>query len=473
MPKKSKRSTSKQATRSKSQKVSTLPQPPSLWRTLGPSFILLGLALGSGELILWPYLAANYGLGLLWGALLGISFQFVLNTEVMRFSLARGESVFVGFARMSRLIPLWYIISTLIPWSLPGFSSATSQIISNFTSGTVNETWVAIGLLLFTGAILSIGKTLYRTMEVIQRSIIFIGMPFILLLTFWLTKSHDWVDVFRGLMAQGDGWWFFPKGIALASFLGAFAYAGAGGNLNLAQSYYIKEKGLGMGKYATKITSLFSKKNQAASIEGHHFSSSTQNKKLWKKWWKLVNLEHFIVFWFLGLLTIVLLAVLAKALVFGSGVESGLSFLYSEAAVISSQTIPILGVFFLALAALMLFSTQLGVLESSSRIISENVMLLFYKKGKKVNLSTGFYIALWTQIILGIVIYVFGFKEPRLLLTLSAVLNAAEMMVSFPLIYLLNKRALIQEIQPGKIRIAIMFAAFIFFLFFLSITLIG
>ena len=241
----------------------------------------------------------------------------------------------------------------------------------------------------------------------------------------------------------------------------------------MAQSYYIKEKGLGMGKYATKITSLFSKKNQAASIEGHHFSSSTQNKKLWKKWWKLVNLEHFIVFWFLGLLTIVLLAVLAKALVFGSGVESGLSFLYSEAAVISSQTIPILGVFFLALAALMLFSTQLGVLESSSRIISENVMLLFYKKGKKVNLSTGFYIALWTQIILGIVIYVFGFKEPRLLLTLSAVLNAAAMMVSFPLIYLLNKRALIQEIQPGKIRIAIMFAAFIFFLFFLSITLIG
>jgi hypothetical protein len=118
-----------------SQSIKHLPHPPMLWSIIGPSFILLGLALGSGELIMWPYLSSRYGLGLLWGALLGISFQFILNTEVMRYSLARGESVFLGFARMSKLITLWYIISTFIPWSLPGFSSATSQIISNFSGG--------------------------------------------------------------------------------------------------------------------------------------------------------------------------------------------------------------------------------------------------------------------------------------------------------------------------------------------------
>lgn len=473
MPKKSRRTVSQKSTRSRSRTSKPLPRPPSLWRTIGPSFILLGLALGSGELILWPYLAANYGLGLLWGALLGISFQFVLNTEVMRFSLARGESVFVGFARLSKLIPLWYIFSTLIPWSLPGFSSATSQILSNFTSGKVDETWVAVGLLLFTGVVLSVGKTLYRTMEVIQKSIIFVGMPFIIVLTFWLTKGVDWQEALRGLAAQGDGWWFFPKGIALASFLGAFAYSGAGGNLNLAQSYYVKEKGFGMGKYAAKITSLFSRKNETISIEGEHFAMTPSNRKIWQKWWKLVNLEHVIVFWFLGLITIVFLAVLAKVLVYGGGVESGLSFLYAEATVISSRTLPVLGPMFLGLAALMLFSTQLGVLESSSRIISENVMLVFYIKRRKINLSKGFYIALWSQILLGIAIYTFGFQEPRFLLTLSAVLNAAAMMVSFPLLYFLNKKSLHSEIQPSKWRIGMMLAAFLFFILFLGVTLIG
>src|SRR3989338_5726921 len=98
--------------------MTSLKSPPSIWKTLGPSFILLGLALGSGELILWPYLTANYGLGLLWGGLLGISFQYVLNTEAMRYTLAWGESVFVGLRKLSILIPVWYIISTFIPWSL-------------------------------------------------------------------------------------------------------------------------------------------------------------------------------------------------------------------------------------------------------------------------------------------------------------------------------------------------------------------
>jgi len=53
-----------------------MPRAPKLKKILGPSFVLLGLGLGSGELILWPYLTAHWGLGILWGALLGISFQF-------------------------------------------------------------------------------------------------------------------------------------------------------------------------------------------------------------------------------------------------------------------------------------------------------------------------------------------------------------------------------------------------------------
>lgn len=213
-----------------------LPTPPSLWQTLGPSFILLGLALGSGELLLWPYLGATYGLGLLWGALLGITFQYVLNTEVMRYSLAWGESVFLGFRRWSRLLPLWFILSTFIPWSLPGFSSASSQILAHFFP-FLNQTVVAVGLLLITGITLTFGKTLYKTMETLQRTVILLGVPFLILLTFWLSTPVDWTDALWGLIGRGNGWWFFPSNIGLFSFLGAFAYSGAGGNLNLAQTY--------------------------------------------------------------------------------------------------------------------------------------------------------------------------------------------------------------------------------------------
>jgi len=448
-----------------------LPPPPSLAKTLGPSFILLGLALGSGELILWPYLVSQWGLGILWGGLLGVTLQFFLNTEAMRYTLARGESVFVGFRKISILIPIWYILSTFIPWSIPGFSSASSQIFARLFS--VNETVIAVALLVATGLILTIGKTLYKTMEVLQKTILLFGIPFIAILVLLLTKRTDWVLALQGLVGKGDGWWFFPPGIGIFSFLGAFAYAGAGGNLNLAQSYYIKEKGFGMGKYTGKITSLFAKGSHEMQLEGTLFDENPENNKRWKQWWRVVNLEHFLVFWFLGFLTILMLAVLSKSLVYGKQLESGLSFLFGESQAMQQQLHPFIGSLFLVAAGIMLFSTQTGVLESSTRIISENVLLLFYKPGRKFNPSLAFYLALWSQIGLGIVVYLLGFKEPRLLITLSAVLNGAAMMVSFPLMYILNKKRLPKAYHPRLLRRFALLAGFLFFVVFVMLTLLN
>ena len=79
--------------------------------------------------------------------------------------------------------------------------------------------------------------------------------------------------------------------------MGAFAYSGAGGNLNLAQSYYVKEKGWGMGKFASKISSLFSQDAKATKIEGQIFKDTPANYKKWQDWWKVINFEHSIIFY--------------------------------------------------------------------------------------------------------------------------------------------------------------------------------
>ncbi|MBU0978248.1 Nramp family divalent metal transporter [Patescibacteria group bacterium] len=455
-------------------KTHNLPTPPTLWKTLGPSFILLGLALGSGELILWPYLAARYGLGLLWGAVLGVLFQFVLNTEAMRYTLYQGESVFSGFKKLHRWLPAWFIFSTFIPFAIPGFSSAAANIVARLIPG-VSETAVAIFLLLFTGVLLTVGKSLYKTMEYLQKTIIFIGLPLIVMLTFWLASVNDWSQVAQGLVGIGQGWHFFPPAVAITAFLSAFAYAGAGGNLNLAQSYYIKEKGFGMGRYMDKISSLFGKSKKSYQFFGQSFPDTQLNRRRFKAWWQLVNREHLIVFFSLGLLTIILLSLLAFTTVFNSGQEitEGISFIYLQAEVINQQTIPFFGTAFLIMATMMLFGTQVGVMESSARIISENMALLKLKPGQQINLSKWFYASLWGQIILGIILYSLGFKEPRFLITLSAILNAAAMMLSFVFVSMLNKRFLRIRYRSGKLRQIIMAAAVLFFLFFLTLTVLG
>jgi len=325
--------------------------------------------------------------------------------------------------------------------------------------------------LLFTGVVLTLGKTLYRTMEYFQKGIIIFGLPIIVLLVIFVVKRVDWVETGLGLIGKGNGWWFFPPGVALASFLGAFAYSGAGGNLNFAQSYYIKEKGFGMGKFSEKITSLFTPGKKEIKMEGSTFDDNSENFALWKKWWRIVSTEHFIVFWLIGLVTIILLSVLAKNLVFGNASQSGIDFLYQQSSVLTSRVNQVFGIGFLVVAALMLFSTQIGVLESSSRIISENYLLISYKKGFTANPSLAFYIALWGQIVLGIILLLFGFQEPRLLLTLSAILNAIAMMFAFPLVHILNRKNLSKRYRASLPAQAFFILGFVFFVVFVAITL--
>ena len=85
----------------KLQKFKDFPDPLPLRKLFGPSFIILGVGLGSGELILWPYLSSNFGLGIVWAAVLGITFQFFINMEIERYSLATGESIFAGLTRLA------------------------------------------------------------------------------------------------------------------------------------------------------------------------------------------------------------------------------------------------------------------------------------------------------------------------------------------------------------------------------------
>jgi len=449
-----------------------LPKAPSFWKILGPSFVFLGLSLGSGELIMWPYLTANFGLGIIWGAFLGITFQFFMNMEIERYALVFGESVFVGFRKLWRGWPIWFMFSTFIAWGLPGFSAASSQILSRLFNFK-NEALIAVFLLVLVGVILSAGKSLYKTLETFQKTIIFLGIPFIFILCFLLTKFADWQVFLAGIVGRGKGYLFLPEGISLMSFLGAFAYAGAGGNLNLAQSYYIKEKGYGMGKYAAKLKSLFSKENQKMRLEGVTFPVNKENLSEFKEWWKIINLEHLVIFWFLGFLTIALLSVLSYSLVYSRGGNlQGIGFFFNEALVIAQRLGKTFGIGFLVLGFFMLYSTQLTVLESTSRMISENFLLFSQKSDRKgVNLSGGFYLALWGQIFFGIVILLLGFKEPKSLLTLSAVINAFCMFIHLGLTYRLNRKFLPLQLRLGFFRKSVLLAAFIFFGVFSFLTL--
>jgi hypothetical protein len=262
----------------------------------------------------------------------------------------------------------------------------------------------------------------------------------------------------------GEGYWLLPAGIPIASFLAALAYAGAGGNLNLAQSFYIKEKGYGMGKYAGRITSLLTGRSERISMTGSKFETTKTNIKIFNQWWKNINIEHFVIFWLTGAVTIVLLALLSYITTHGA--HTGLKdieFVFFEAAEIGRRTVPIIGTFFLLISALTLFGTQLTVLDATSRILTENIILTAPHYLDDRDIPSTYYFVLWLQIIAGVVIFLLGFTQPLQLLTIAAVLNAFAMFIHTGLTLWLNLTSLEKEIRPNVLRIIMMIAAFIFY----------
>ncbi|MCF7845062.1 MAG: Nramp family divalent metal transporter [Kiritimatiellales bacterium] len=438
-----------------------LPKPLPLKRLIGPSFILLGLGLGSGEVILWPYLASNYGLGIAWAIVIGLTMQFFINMEVERYALIYGESIFVGFARLLKFLPAWFILSTFLGFGWPGIGLAGATLLSK-AFGIENVQVLGVGIFLVIGAVLTFGKVLYKTVERLQMWLIGIGVPFIIGVTFYLAQKSDFVALGQGIIGQGEGFEFLPVGIPLAAFLGALAYSGAGGNLNLAQSFYVRDKGYGMGKYADKITGLFRKGGkQKFSITGNTFDPTTENVSRFNKWWKVINLEHLIVFWGLGLITMLTLALLAYVTSFGlEGNAEGINFVINEAGMIAQRTAPMLGILFLLATGIMLCATQLTVLDSTSRIIAENFMLL--SRGSEFNVTKIYYSILWIQILFGITVFSLGFDQPLTLIILGASFNAFAMFVYSGLLLWLNNKFLAKALRPAIWRNIVMLATFLF-----------
>ena len=181
-------------------------------------------------------------------------------------------------------------------------------------------------------------------------------------------------------------------------------------------------------------------------------------------WWKKVNIEHFIIFWLTGAITMVLLSLLAYSTVYEtSGSASDINFVLTEGALIGQKIFPIIGTIFVLTAAVMLMATQMTVFDATSRILSENLILASNGRIAEKSIPKIYYSMLWVQIFAGILIFLLGFTQPLQLVITAAVLNAFAMFVHVGLTLWMNLTALDKQLRPNIFRITMMLSAFIFY----------
>jgi hypothetical protein len=397
-------------------KKGDLPAPvqPKKMLLSGLSVLILATGLGSGEFIIFPTLTLKYGFAILWAAWVGLLTQYLINMEISRYTLVSGETILTGFTRLWKPWAWIFLACNILPWMWPGWATGGAQCASYIIPA--NITGLAIGGLVFIGLALSLGPVIHKTTMIIQTLLVISILVFMITIAIFLFNLDTIIQMVKGSLRIG----YIPQNIELSLFLTALAFAGAGGTLNIAQSEYIREKGYGMGRYIGRLCSPITGKKEPVASTGYYFECNEDNMNRWKIWWKSVSLEHFVTFFILGTLSIFLLSFIAYSTVYGTDVGSGLTFIYNMGEVLGKRFGSFVKIIFYMMGAAILFTTELGILDATSRISSDiiqtNTKIRFSK-------SVLYLFFLWFEIILGIIILTCGVREPVMLLKIAGSLN--------------------------------------------------
>lgn len=458
-------------------RVLDLPRVPKLSHVLGPSAIMLGASLGSGETLFWPVLIAQHGWVLYWAFFVGVLTQFFVNTEIQRWTLATGESIFRGFERLHRLWPLSLLVLGFISLGWPGWAASAANVgaiglgIESLVLdlGAVQlDAWRLLGIVLMVLIWLTYQLTplMYNVVERLQIVLVSLSVVFAIVLFVALGSVDELAKVPGGVASVGA----IPPGSDIAVFLGGLAYAGAGGYLNLSQSLWVREKGYGMGRYQGRIKNpIVGDDPEPVQRDGFTFPPTVTNLRRWRGWWRLAQLEHFLTF-VVGLLVAATM-LMATAAEYAQGTTDDGVTMWAE--VVAPQV----GAFGSALLFVTLFlallTTEYAIIESFVRN-SADVIYELYGRSAGWSLPRIFWGLLTVFILWGIVILSLpiAIEQPFGLLVISAAMSGVMMWPYTVLLLVVNTRRLPEHTQPGWFRVVTQWWASGFFGYF-SVLLIG
>ena len=456
-----------------------MPEPIPWHKMIGPSIIVAGLAIGSGELIFWPYLTYTYGLAIIWAGIVGVTTQFFINMEIERYTLLTSETSVVGFSRLWKGYGFIFLICVVIPFMWPGWVAGSARIFAwVLHPGASDEVitgyqriYAIISIIICASALL-LSPVVYKMMEKLQE--VLVGFVFLVLLVAIIAVCR--LETF-GLWFKSIGDLSYLKEINATDswplLLGAIAYAGMGGMSNMIQGHYIREKGFAMGRYAGKIVSPITGKEETKFAEaGYFFEPTPENISKWKRWWRAANWEHFASFLCLTAISIVLLSFLSYHTVFGvEGFGKGISFLKGEADVLGERFSPAFKYVFLLMGWAILFTSQIGVLDLFSRLCTDIVKTSWLREVESWTESRIYFVIVILLAIFAIIVFAVGFSDPRTLLTIGAAINGIVMFVYAILLLYMNRIKLPKEVRMSVVRTAIMVWAVLFFGIFSFFTI--
>lgn len=447
------------------------------WKMAGPGAILVGLSIGAGEIIIWPRIAAEYGASMIWAAVAGVFLQLWINLEIGRWTIATGETVYTGYARVCRCFVPIFILLNFLAWIAPGWALGSGLALKALVVGPQgwgsNTFWTGVT---FVGvAILLFGpKVAYQSVEKTVEILVALVTVGLIVVAIRVGTTEIWGDMAKGIVNIG---YIDPK-MGIKPFFIALVFAGAGGTANIFYSYYLRDKHIGMGAHLPSMQNPLRGRTEKIPATGYQYEESETNEKRFRAWWDYLKKDQLLFFWGLNTITILLFIFGALAVLHPKGIvpERG-TLIFDEAQILGEVWGKTGTTIFLLVGVATLFSTQLGLVDGVARTLSDLIYTNF-KGAQKRDIGWWYLVIAGTWIVAGtVIIYISENMENKIseldFLFSAAYMGGFAMAIYVPMTLYINHKFLPKSARPGAICTIMMIVASLVYVGFAGACLLG
>jgi hypothetical protein len=349
--------------------------PKELFKyALGPSLIVLGISIGSGEWLLGPRSVGQFGfVGIGWVITVSALLQTFYNIEVGRYVVATGEVPALGFGRVPPGWLLWVPASVLIfmmAFITGGWAASAGQGLYALVHGEAARTgaeeprlW-AIGLLIVVFLITASARRITRGLELANWVMVAIILVVLLLICLFVVPFDIWWEGIRGFFTPAMP----PEGITATQLGGLAGFTAFASGLNWYIMGHYRDKGYGMGHRVGFLAGMRGERQEVLA-SGMTFPDDEKNAGLWRRWYRLLQTDMWLIFFCGAMLGMLLPTILMARAVEITGQRPTQANVPTFAAnALDQEYGSFLFYTALFLGVLILFSTQLGIFESLVRV---------------------------------------------------------------------------------------------------------
>ncbi len=447
----------------------------SFWQLAGPGAIMIGLAIGAGELAVWPWVTAKFGAVMIWAAVLGVFLQLWINIEIGRWAVVTGEHPYTSWARMSMGVIYAFLSLGFVGLFLPGWARMSGAALKALFFGPDGPgpewfwTAVTFGLI----ALILFGpKEMYRAVERaigIMVLVITIGLVYVA----FSVGTWDAVrEMGRGLLNVGRI--ELDDEFTFARFFGAVVFAGIGGAGNLWYAFYLRDKNVGMGGRIPVLSNPLRVHRTTEIQTGYRYPESSGNAARFRRWMRYVIQDQVIFFWLGNTFTMFLFMFGALTVLRPAGIVPEEGRIVWDMAVILETSLGTFGRYvFLLIGMAALFSSQLGAVDGGARTWSYLLGSMF-RFGRKRTQSQWYLTFAVMFMVAGTGSTAFfelsGVSALGFIFN-SALLGGFAMAIYVPLMLHVNLTRLPKSARPGPVNVVMMVIASAVYISFTLFTI--